>query len=179
MTFQDFRNLFEKAYSEFLEVNRLKKEIEAKTESIALLNGCATKLYSPLLSYPIIIGNGLSRASISNIGTFPPYNLSKDYIYPMNYTVKKRFRPHANYKKSINNKVLYVCTVGGNGLSVTADDGYVWRGPDLWCDLKRDLGITDEFGSIEDFMALSHPAVVQMIHNIGNLPSLEGSKRPQ
>lgn len=174
MPFQEFRDLFEKTYSEFLEICRLKKDIDTKNDTITLVNTCIKSLNDPQMSYPIIVGNGLSRASISNIGTFPPYRFNKEHIYPMNYTVKKRFKPHVNYKKSINNKVLYICTVDNNGLSITADDGYKWSGFGLWDDFCRDLRITDEFGSVEDFMALNHPTVIQMIESIGDITSFEG-----
>lgn len=174
MAFKEFKELFEKTYDEILEINKIKREIDATTETINLLNSCVAKLCGPQLSYPIIVGNGLSRASISNIGTFPPYTFNKNYIYPMNYSVKKRFKPHAHYKKSINNKVLYVCTVDNSGITVVADDNYTWGGPNLWESIKRDLGITDEFSSIEDFMALSHPTVMKMIESLGDVGGLEG-----
>ncbi|ELA41325.1 uncharacterized protein VICG_01698 [Vittaforma corneae ATCC 50505] len=181
--FQEFKDSFERTFKEFLEIERLKKKIESTTMSIALLNGCIAKLNGLQMSYPIIVGNGLSRASIANIGTFPPYGYNKNYVYPMNYSVKKRFKPHSNYKKSMNNKVLYVCTIENDGIVVTADDGFVWKGSNVWRDVKRDLGIVDEFDSIEDFMALTNPTVIKMIESIGDVSNFEGyiqfSKRAQ
>lgn len=172
--FQEFKDLFEKTYDEFLEIARLRREIQSTTLSIELLNGCIMKLSGMKMSYPIIVGNSQSRASISNIGSFPPYSFNQNCIYPINYTVKKRFKPHVNYKKSMNNRVLYVCTIENDGIVVTADDGYEWRGANLWASLKRDLGVIDEFSSIEDFMSLTNPSVIKMIEGIGDISEFEG-----
>lgn len=172
-SFQEFKEAFLKTFNEFNEINLLKSEIQNTNLSISSFGSSIAKLSGSQTSYPIIVGNGLSRASIASIGTFPPYSYSEKYLYPLNYTVKKRFKPHKNYKKSMNNKVLYVCSIENDGIVVTADDGYVWVGSNIWENLKNDLEITDEFSSIEDFMALNNPTVVKMIENIGDLSEYE------
>ncbi|KAM0680990.1 hypothetical protein GINT2_000773 [Glugoides intestinalis] len=164
--FQEFKELFEKTLQEFLEISKLKKEIKTVNTSISLLNGCVSRFSTSQPAYPIIVGNGMSRASITNLGTFPPYKITKGCTYPLNYTVKKRFKPHENYKKSLNNKVLYICTVTNEGITITADDGYLWAGEDLWRTFKIDVGIENEFSSLEDFMSLTNTVVIKMIENI-------------
>jgi hypothetical protein len=173
-SFQEFKELFMETYEEFIEINKVKREIETTISSISVINTCISKVDGLHSLYPVIVGNGLSRASISYIGTFPPYSFNKNYIYPLHYSVKKRFKPHLNYKKSMNNKVLYICNIENDGINVTADDGYVWKGTNLWKDLKNDLGITDEFSSIEDFMGLTNHIVIKMIENIGDVSVYDG-----
>lgn len=172
--FKKFKELFESNFNEFLEIAQLKNEIETHSLNISLLSGCVSRLSTSHPEYPIIVGNSLSRASITNLGSFPPYKFDKYHIYPSKYTVKKRFRPHPNYKRSMNNKVLYVCTVEDNGVVITADDGFVWKGNSVWADFTSDLGITNEFESIEDFMSLNNPNVIKMIEALGDVESLEG-----
>lgn len=172
--FKKFKELFENNFNEFLEIAKLKTEIEIHSRNISILSGCASKLSTSHPEYPIIVGNSLFRASITNLGSFPPYKFDKYFIYPLKYTVKKRYKPHQNYKKSMNNKVLYVCSVEDSGIVITADDGFVWEGSTVWNDFKRDLGITNEFSSIEDFMSLNNPNVIKMIEGLGDIESLEG-----
>lgn len=172
--FQEFKELFEKTFQEFSEANRIKKEIRIAEEKIACLNDCVKRLSGSHPAYPIIVGNGPTRASITSIGIFPPFTYNKACIYPLNYTVKKRFRPHKSYKKSMNNKVLYVCTVENDGITITADDGYVWKGNGLWEAFKNDTGIENEFTSLEDFMALSNTVVLKLIEAIGDVSNFDG-----
>lgn len=135
---------------------------------------CISKSSSAQASYPIIVGNALSRASVTSIGTFPPYKFNARYIYPVGYTVKKRYKPHRSYKKSMQNKVLYVCTIDNDGISITADDGHSWKGPRVWEEFCKDVEITGGFKDIEDFMALNHPTITKLIEDIGPISSFDG-----
>lgn len=169
-----FKQAYEKSYSEFLVQNLLRSQIRKTNESILLVSSCIAKSSTIQASYPIIVGNGLSRASVTSIGSFPPYKFNARHIYPMGYTVKKRYKPHRGYKRSIQNKVLYVCTIGVDGMSITADDGHVWDGPGVWEEFSEDVGIAGEFKCIEDFMALNHPTIVGLIEDIGCVSSFDG-----
>lgn len=164
---EEFKRAYEKSYGEFFLQSRLRNEIRRTSNSISLTASCISKSSGTQTSYPIIVGNVLSRASVTNIGAFPPYKFNARYIYPMRYTVKKRYKPHKNYRRSIQNKVLYVCTIESDGISIVADDGHAWRGPGVWEEFCEDVGITDEFKGIEDFMALNHPTITRLIEDIG------------
>lgn len=165
---------YNRCFEEILQRNKLKDELRKLEESISLTNLCISKHSQSKTLYPIIVGNILTRASITCIEEFPPYKYNEKYIYPLNYTVKKRFGPHRNYKKSMQNKVLYVCTIGHDGITITSDDGYVWKGPKVWKEFCEDVGITDEFKNIEDFMALNHPTIMKLIEEIGDISGFEG-----
>lgn len=170
---EEFKKKFMEVYLEHLNNNLLRQEMKQTISNISLIKQCISKSNDSKNSYPIIVGNVLSRASVTNIGTFPPYKYNEMYIYPNNYTVKKRFKAHKNYKKSINNKVLYLCKIGNDGITITSDDGYVWKGQRLWDEFKEDVGIVDEFKDIEDFMALNHPLITKMIEEIGDISLFE------
>lgn len=176
MSFEAFKTAFVQTYEKFLEINRLKKEIQKTDEHITLINTAISKISDQKTLYPLIVGNGLSRASIADIGAFPPFGFTQNCIYPINYKVKKRFKPHAYYKKSLSNKVLYLCCIGNDGITITADDGYQWKGENLWNEFKSDLGIENEFSSLEDFMVLNNPTVIKMIEGLGDISLLSGYK---
>lgn len=172
--FWQFKEALEKTIEEFKSMKRMQRDIRKIEENTRVLNKCILKLSEAHASYPIIVGNGMLRASITNLGTFPPIAYNKHFIYPLGYTVKKRFKPHRNYKKSLNNKVLYVCTVEKDGIGILADDGFSWKGENLWNEFKNDVGIENEFVSLEDFMALTNPSVGKMIEKLGDFNSLNG-----
>lgn len=174
MLFEEFKALFNANYEKFLKINKLKKEIAQSEERCQLANAAIARLSGTGTSYPIIVGNGLSRASIVDLGTFPPYYHNEKFIYPMGFKVKKRFKAHSHYKKSLSNKVLYLCSIGNDGITITADDGYSWRGNDIWEKFKADLGIQSEFISLEDFMVLNNPSVTKMIEDLGDYSKFEG-----
>lgn len=182
MSFESFKNAFNQTYEKFLSINKLKKEIEKTEERLVIINSAISQSSGTQISYPLIVGNSLSRASITDLGTFPPFQYNEKYIYPLGYTVKKRFKPHKNYKKSLGNKVLYLCSISKNGITIVADDGFEWKGDQIWESLKEDLGIENEFNSLEDFMVLSHPTVIKMIEGLGDISLLKGyvplSERP-
>jgi hypothetical protein len=171
---ESFKNAYEKAYNENLQKIKLKIEIKEIEEYISIVNFCMSKNLQSKASYPIIVGNILTRALITNIGKFSPYKYTDKCIYPLKYTVKKRYGPHKNYKKSMQNKVLYICTVNNDGISITSDDGYTWSGNNVWKDFCDDVGITDEFVNIEEFMALTHPTIVKLVEEIGDISGFEG-----
>lgn len=168
-----FKDAYEKAYNKFIVESELNDKIKQVDETISLINQCISKSTDQKTNYPIIVGNILSRASITNIGVFPPYKVTENFIYPLKYSVKKRFKSHKNYKKTQSNKVLYVCVIEHNGVTITADDGYVWKGDNVWNEFKSDVGINDEFKSLEDFMALNHPVIIKLIEEIGDISRFE------
>lgn len=170
----DFLRAYNECYDKYLEILETQIEVEQLETQLALISGCLIQPSDSKISYPIIVGNILSRASIVNIGTFPPLKFTEHNIYPLNYSVKKRFNPHKAYKKSMQNRVLYVCTVNKDGISITGDDGYVWKGVNVWEEFRSDVNIKDEFKSIEDFMALNHPSIIKMIEEIGDISSFKG-----
>lgn len=172
-TSDELKKAYESMFSFFLTRNNIKNKIEEMDNEISLVNQCILKSTSQKINYPIIVGNILSRASITNIGVFPPYKITENCIYPLKYTVKKRFKAHRNYKKNPQNKVLYICTVDSDGISITSDDGYVWKGSKVWDEFKSDVGITEEFKNLEDFMVLNHPVIVKLIEEIGNTDRFE------
>jgi hypothetical protein len=174
MSFEAFKNSFLENYQKFLRTNQLRKEIEKADERIIVLNSAILKISGLKVSYPLIVGNGLSRASIVEMGEFPPFGFTQHWIYPINFKVKKRFKAHAYYKKSLGNKVLYLCCITKDGIVITADDGYQWKGENLWNEFKSDLGIENEFCSIEDFMSLNNPTVIKMIESLGDISLLNG-----
>ena len=174
MSFDSFKTAFYQNYEKFLEANKIRKEINKIEERLNVLNSAILKTSGLKVSYPLIVGNGLSRASIVEIGEFPPFGFTQNCIYPVNFKVKKRFKPHMYYKKSLSNKVLYLCCINKDGIVITADDGYEWKGENLWNEFKSDLGIENEFSSLEDFMTLNNPTVIKMIECLGDISLLSG-----
>lgn len=168
-----FKEAYDKAYEHHLKILKTKQEINELDNYMSLASSSITKKNEKKINYPIIIGNINTRASIVNIGTFPPYKYTKDKIYPIGYSVKKRGNPHKNYKKSLQNRVLYLCTIEPDGIVITADDDYVWKGEDLWEKFTADVSLSKEIKSVEDFIALNHPVIQKLIEEIGDISSFK------
>ena len=106
MTFEAFKNAFLENYEKFLAINRLKKEIEKTEERIDILNSAIMKTSGLKISYPLIVGNSFSRASIIEIGEFPPFGFTQNCICHFVYGDRFFFAKyiHEKYFKNISNQ---------------------------------------------------------------------------
>ncbi|KAI5149165.1 hypothetical protein ENBRE01_0739 [Enteropsectra breve] len=171
---KSFEKLYREKYAMLLNKIELRESAQAMEEENMLFSECIPLCSPPKTDYPIILGNSLTRISITNIGSFPPYKYTNKIIYPVNYTCKKRGKHHINYKKNTKEKALYICKITAKGIEIAADDGYVWSGEDVWRKFTEDLNGFDEYSSVEDFMGLTHPNVTKMIEEIGDISKFNG-----
>lgn len=169
-----FRLAYKNKYDEFLEESRLRNALQALEVENSLLLSCINHYKSNQDQYPIILGNSMQRISITNIGTFPPYSYDSNYILPIGFTSKKRYKLHANYSRSARDKVLYICTVESDGPTILADDGYKWQGTNMWEQFSKDVSVDGEYSSFEEFAGLSRSTVIKLIEGLGDVSTLNG-----
>jgi len=121
---ETFKELYYKRYDQHLKSLKNREEIGKLNKSIALLQKCIKeKRIQNESHHPIILGHAVYRISITNLGTFPPYKYTKDTIYPMNYTSKKKYAVHKNYTKGANRDQAMpteVSAIGSNAPEVSA-----------------------------------------------------------
>lgn len=122
----------------------------------------------------ILAGNAQYRLSVSNIGTLPKKDFdlyhNKNVIYPINYTMRRRFKSHKFYTRKPG-KIFYECKISEypNLFEIKTNDGYTWKGNDIWDDFKNSFDQFEDYNSIDDFFGLTHPTILELIENLGDV----------
>lgn len=123
--------------------------------------------------YPIILGSSLTRMSVLDLGKLPDERIehfhSPNVIYPIGYTMRRKYYMHKHYQKKNKSKVTYTCKITKEDVfDIKADDGYRWAGEDCWEKFKNDFEIEMRFKDIEDFFGFTHTTLVQLIESLGD-----------
>lgn len=130
--------------------------------------------------YPIILGNANTRMSVLDLGTLPSPNTEnfKAYftttnIFPINFKAKRRFNNYKSYanKTPGDNKQFYICEIlEGPRFLIRSADKREW---DDWNEFVKefdDMWVAD----IVEFFGLTHPALIKMIEELGDVNIFEG-----
>ena len=172
---EEFQKAYEEKYNLFLKKLEYKKKIDELIKECTALQCTISKdIEKSSGANSLLVGSAIHRISITNIGSFPPLKYTEKFIYPLNYSSKRRYKIHKNFKKQAKDKVLYTCSIGLDGIKITCEDGYEWNGEELWQNFIADVEIETDFKTLEDFMGLSHPTVIKAIEKLGEISTLNG-----
>lgn len=124
-------------------------------------------------SYPIILGASLTRMSVTNLGRLPDADderfHSRTEIYPIGFTMKRKYAMYKHYKRKAKSKVTYTCSINKEHVfCIKADDGQKWEGEDCWEKFKDDFEGKMKFKSIEEFFGFTHTTLQQLIEGLGD-----------
>lgn len=175
MSFSDeFKSIYMKKYGEFLYKNNLKRKLFSLKEQFNLLCAAAPNFPDDSGMTNMIVGNSMNRISITNIGSFPLLKYTSSCLFPIGFTSKRRFKPYKAYKKTMKDKVLYICSIKPDGISIVSEDGHEWKGEDFWERFVEDAECSGEFKGFEEFSGLTHPNVIKCIENLGDISQFKG-----
>lgn len=124
-------------------------------------------------SYPIILGAAMTRMSVTNLGRLPDAGderfHSKTAIYPVGFTMKRKYTMHKHYKRKAKSKVTYTCSISREHVfCIKADDGHKWEGENCWEAFRDDFDGKMKFRSIEEFFGFTHTTLQQLIEGLGD-----------
>lgn len=171
---EELKKAYEERYRFFLKRTEQRNTLRTLDDEIALLRCCLKNIKSEQSPFPIMAGNSASRVSVTCLGTLPPYRYDSRTIVPVGFSSKKRFKAHREYKKTARDKILYVCSVEGDGPRIVADDGSVWSGEHCWDGFVSSFDDAVNFGSFEEFAGLTHPSITKLIEELGDVSQYDG-----
>lgn len=123
--------------------------------------------------YPIILGTAHTRMSVTSLGKLPDGDEerfhSRTAIYPVGYTMRRKYTMYRDYKKKTKSKITYTCMVDSeNVFVIKADDGHKWEGEDCWEKFSKDFDGRMKFKDIEEFFGFTHVTLLQLIESLGD-----------
>lgn len=133
--------------------------------------------------YPIILGNASTRMSVLELGRLPhkseKTNFNAMYIYPIGYKAKRKYKRHNDcIKKSLDDKMFYLCSINLNEMCIQCFCGRNFKGTieekeKIWEEFRNET-LDGEVENIDEFFGLSHTGLVKIIEEMGDLKGLDG-----
>lgn len=178
-------NRYIKAYQEKIDLYKkyreLLKELESLEKQETILKDIMSRCYGKTREAghakqqcPIILGSSLTRMSVISLGKLPEKEWerfhSQNAIYPIGYTMRRKYYMHKYYQKKSKNKVTYTCTITKDDVfSIKADDNHRWSGKDCWEKFKSDFDTEMVFKDVEDFFGFTHITLMHLIEGLGDI----------
>ncbi|ORD98033.1 hypothetical protein HERIO_132 [Hepatospora eriocheir] len=162
---EEFKKSYFKRYEKELERLKLINKILDKQNEVDLLKTCVNIEKQTESFYPLLAGTGKDRISVLNLGQFPPYKVSYDYIMPVDYMVKKKFYKHKNSKLKAD-KIFYYIKVNSDGIIIESEDKVKFKD---WETFYNSVENNSKLDNLPEFLGLKNFHIASYIERLGDV----------